>query len=248
MDGIEWKRSKWNYFIKIITKCAEYIAVKFSKYLIADNEGIKEYIKDRYNKQSRVIAYGCDTDLIFNRRHLLNVLPDDSINYFLIIARLEPENNIEMIIDGYLSSNTNLPIIVIGDYKNKYGEYLREKFNNNTNVNFAGSIYNKNILDSLRHFCKIYFHGHSVGGTNPSLIEAMAARSNIAYHKNQFNQTVINSNGLSFKNSHDVKNIINNSESYIEEFENWKSINYKRVKSHYNWNLISKSYIDFLMR
>ena len=97
----------------------------------------------------------------------------------------------------------------------------------------------------MRHFCKIYFHGHSVGGTNPSLIEAMAARSNIAYHKNQFNQTVINSNGLSFKNSHDVKNIINNSESYMEKNLRTGSINYRRYKSHYNWNLISKSYIDF---
>ena len=105
------------------------------------------------------------------------------------IARLEPENNLEVIFDGYISSNIKAPYYVIGNYTSAYGKFLKEKYSNK-GIIFLGGIFNKIHLDNLRYYSKLYIHGHSVGGTNPSLLEAMAAKTLILAHNNQFNKSV----------------------------------------------------------
>ena len=90
--------------------------------------------------------------------------------YFLLIARLEPENNIEMVLDGFLNSNSSLSFLVVGNTQTNYGHFLVERYTDSRIV-FLGSIFDKSHLESLRRFSKGYFHGHSVGGTNPALLE-----------------------------------------------------------------------------
>ncbi|MEJ0056922.1 MAG: glycosyltransferase [Bacteroidota bacterium] len=122
--------------------------------------------------------------------------------YFMLMARMEPENNIEMILEGYVASGNPNPFIVIGGYGNKFGAKMFQRYS--SRVKFIGGVYNKSELDSLRYFSTAYFHGHSVGGTNPSLLEAMACRSFIISHDNAFNKGVLGDDAIYFLNKREL--------------------------------------------
>ena len=168
------------------------MAVKYSHYLIADNMGIHDYYKEKYGKESKFLAYGADIHNDFNAEYLkeFGLKPEE---YYILIARLEPENNIVMAIEGYLHSKENgrRPLIVVGKTNTPHGKELVEKYGREKNVRFVGGIYDFKKLDSVRHFSLAYFHGHSVGGTNPSLLEAMAAGCFVFAHDNIFNRAVL---------------------------------------------------------
>ena len=195
MDGLENKRSKFSPMVRRFLDWEEKMAVKYSHYLIADNMGIHDYYKEKYDKESKFLAYGADIHDDFNADYLkeFGLQPEE---YYILIARLEPENNIVMAIEGYLHSKENgrRPLIVVGKTNTPHGKELVEKYGNEKNVRFVGGIYDFKKLDSVRHFSKAYFHGHSVGGTNPSLLEAMAAGCFIFAHDNIFNRAVLEEN------------------------------------------------------
>ena len=231
MDGLEWKRAKWSFFVKKITKWFERVAAQKSPFLISDNKGIQDYLKKEYNVESRMIPYGADEvfpDPSFIRNYNVTLF-----SYFLIIARLEPENNIEIILDGYLKSEIDFPFIVVGNTETLYGRFLKDKYKE-SGVVFLGSIFNKQHLDSLRGFAKCYFHGHSVGGTNPGLLEAMAAKSFIFAHENVFNRNVLEDNALFFNNDIDIKK--------SEMIDN----NSAKIRNKYSHKNIIKQYIDLI--
>jgi len=144
-----------------------------------------------------------------------------------------------MILDGYLlSEHTNRPFIVIGNFNNKYGQYLMQKYKK-TSVCFIGSIYDKIVLDSLRHYARIYFHGHSVGGTNPSLLEAMASQAFIAAHDNEFNRSVCESNAIYFSSKEDAATLIKVYESgHEDEILRFKQNNLNLIEAKYKWECI----------
>lgn len=242
MDGLEWKRSKWNTILKKFIKYCERRAVKLSDFLIADNPGIEDYYRQNYHINNiRYIAYGAE--LFYNPNvEYLNEFNLEPYKYYMLVARLEPENNIEMILDGYLLSNVKEPFIVVGGLKNKYAKYLLAKYKNNNNIKFVGGIYDYNKLSTLRWFSKLYFHGHSVGGTNPSLLEAMASNAYIAAHNNPFNKYVLGNDAFFFSNKEEVYDIINNyTDKYRKIFiEN----NRKKIKEIYNWEKTSKEYLE----
>ncbi len=244
MDGLEWKRSKWSYPVKLLTKLMEKIAVNYSDYLISDNIGIKKYYLEKFNKESEYIAYGAKNVATFSEKTLIeyDLKPK---NYFLIIARLEPENNIEMILDGYVKSNSKLKFIIVGSTKTKHGKFLKKRYTNLNNIQFIGSIYKKDTLDDLRGFASAYFHGHSVGGTNPSLLEAMSCHVSIIAHKNEFNQAVLSKNTNFFKNSYDVETIINNS-NFLNDHS--IKVNSKIIKNEFSWEKITKQYLIFFKK
>lgn len=241
MDGLEWKRSKWNKITQWLIKCMERLAVKKSHYLISDNEGIRQYYLDKFGLDSYCIAYGAINIESFDNAYLRE-LHIQSQNYYLLIARLEPENNIEIILDGYIRSKEQLrPFLVIGNYKTKYGQYLKSKYLLDRNIQFLGSIYNKNMLDSLRYNAYIYFHGHSVGGTNPSLLEAMASKAFVVAHENVFNQSILKNNALYFSSSEDVANIIK--KGVCDDLRNSCVINNTKLLSdYYSWSHILDLY------
>ncbi|SVE33199.1 uncharacterized protein METZ01_LOCUS486053, partial [marine metagenome] len=164
LAGLEWKRSKWNNLAKLIIKISEKRAIKMSDAIIADNLEIQRYIKYIYNVSSEFIAYG--TKQFSNPDQ--NVLKKYSLrkyNYYMCVARSQPDNNVEMILKGLLLSKANNPIIIVGNYDNSFGRYLKNEYKLYKNIIFTGGIYNYEILSSLRWFSKIYFHGHSCGGT-----------------------------------------------------------------------------------
>lgn len=196
MDGLEWKRSKYNKLVQRFLKFSEWLVVKMSDHLVADSLGIQSYLKQKYKKEAFFSAYTADLPGDFDL-DLLKPYGLSAHQYDLVIARMEPENNIEVIIQGHLQSGTDKPLIIIGNIGNKYGQYLSGKYRS-SQVKFIGAIYDKSSLNALRHYARLYFHGHSVGGTNPSLLEAMACGCRILAHGNNFNKSVLGEDALYF--------------------------------------------------
>ncbi len=243
MDGLEWKRSKWNTLTRRLLKTLEKQAVLKSDVLIADNPGIQDYLKITYNKSSFYVPYGADAKIFVTPyKNVLDEYHLEPYSYYLLIARLEPENNIEMILDGYIQLKLKEPFLVVGNHETKFGNYLLRKYKRYPLIKFVGGIYNYYILNNIRYFSKIYFHGHSVGGTNPSLLEAMSCGCYIASHNNYFNKCVLEKNALYFNNSKEVCEIINN---YDEKFKNKFVNNYRiKIREVYNWDIVSKQYLE----
>lgn len=241
MDGLEWKRSKFSRPVQVFLKYAEKLGIKYSDYLIADSVGIQNHLKNKYGKESVYIPYG--SHLFENpNQEVLEEYDLRANNYNMLIARLEPENSIEIILDGAIQSKLNMPFLVIGNHETKFGEYLKNKFSDNKNIRFLGGIYDINILNNLRYYSNMYFHGHSVGGTNPSLLEAMGSNALICANDNIFNKSILGSDGYYFKNQNDVASVLKE----IKKDKNLKLLanNSKKIKTIYSWDVIIKQYLD----
>ena len=245
LDGLEWKRSKWNYLVQKITKALEKYGVKHSDYLIADNVGIQKYIVNEYNRNAEFISYGAVDTAAPSPNFLkeYSLVPD---NYILTIARLEPENNLEMMFDGYISSEIKIPYLVIGNHLTNYGDFLKDKYRN-TEIIFLGGIFNKEHLDNIRHYSSYYLHGHSVGGTNPALLEAMAAQTFIIAHDNQFNKSVINENAYYFNSPNSLAALLQDKELLKNKIEFAKN-NLKRIDNVYRWSIVVNQYESYFKR
>ena len=239
LDGLEWKRSKWNNLIQNITKKLEKYGVKYSDYLIADNRAIQEYISEEYNRQSELISYGALIPDPPEFTCLENYGIKDT-QYLLTIARLEPENNLELMFDGYIKSNINIPYFVVGNHLTKYGDYLKDKYRDK-GIIFLGGVYDKNHLDNMRFFAKFYLHGHSVGGTNPALLEAMAAKAFIFSHNNKFNKSVVGKDGAYFNNCDELSYILKDTKLLKLRNEYIKN-NFKKIELTYTWSVIIDKY------
>ena len=237
MDGLENKRSKFSPMVRRFLDWEEKMAVKYSHYLIADNMGIHDYYKEKYDKESKFLAYGADIHDDFNADYLkeFGLQPEE---YYILIARLEPENNIVMAIEGYLHSKENgrRPLIVVGKTNTPHGKELVEKYGNEKYVRFVGGIYDFKKLDSVRHFSKAYFHGHSVGGTNPSLLEAMAAGCFIFAHDNIFNRAVLEENAFYYPSADKVAEYLNRIDTMAEESKiQYTANNIEVIRNEYSW-------------
>lgn len=237
LDGLEWKRSKWNKIIQLLTKQLEKYGVKKSDYLIADNIAIQQYIKNEYSRKSQYIAYGAVDTLPPDKSSLAYY--DIQTPYFLSIARLEPENNLEMMFDAYIKSQSKIPYYIVGNHPTPYGDLLKDRYRN-TGIIFLGAIFNKPDLDNMRYFSKAYIHGHSVGGTNPALLEAMAAKTLIIAHNNRFNQSVLEKNAFYFSSSEELSKLFQ--EDLSLKSTNFIANNFKKIKSKYQWSIIVDEY------
>ena len=189
IDGLEWKRAKWSPKAKKFLKFSEKMAVMYADVVIADNKVIQDYVQEEYGKKSELIAYGADhvrklplTDEVREKYQFL------SDPYAFSVCRIEPENNVHMILEAFAVHGKH-PLVFIGNWeRSDYGKRLKENYSSFNNLHLLDSIYDQKILDQIRSNCRIYIHGHSAGGTNPSLVEAMQLALpifafNIAYNK-----------------------------------------------------------------
>ncbi len=245
MDGLEWKRTKYSLKVQKFLQWAESLATKKSDFLISDSIGIQNYLKNKYNKKSVYIPYGSYVVNSFDES-TCKEYGVEKYNYDMLIARLEPENSIEIILDGVACSSVKRKFLVIGKHETRYGEYLKDKFKNETNIIFVGGVYNQSKLDDLRCFSNIYFHGHTVGGTNPSLLEAMGSKALICANKNEFNSAILGDDALYFHSIKEVKNVIETmkKDDYSEYIKN----NIKKIKELYEWDTIINQYEVFLFK
>ncbi len=244
MDGLEWKRTKYSPSVRKFLKYAEKLAVKSSDFLIADSKGIQNYLLKEYGASSKFIPYGAN---IFQDSNA-SVLQKYRVainNYDMLIARFEPENNIEVILDGVALSKTERPFLVVGRHDvNKFGAYLKEKFKDVKKIRFLGGIFNLSELNNLRYYSNLYFHGHSVGGTNPSLLEAMASSTLIIAHNNEFAQSILEEDAFYFESKEDVMNYLEtlDKESHKLKVESC----FNKINQIYKWESINEDYFIFI--
>ncbi|WP_214073061.1 DUF1972 domain-containing protein [Mucilaginibacter sp. dw_454] len=240
MDGLEWKRSKYSKPVQNFLKYAEGLAVKHSQYYVSDSMVIKQYLARKYDINSRYIPYGADMITEIEREQ---ITPQEALkeDYFLLMARMEPENNIETILDGYNLSNSDKPFQVLGSTDNRFGKYITHKFKNDSRIEFKGSIYDTAKVRALQNNSYLYFHGHSVGGTNPSLLEAMASEALIAAHNNPFNQAVLSSDAYYFSNPTDVKQLVETVQRQAPE-KVMVDNNLQKIKHLFNWESVIDGY------
>jgi len=236
MDGLEWKRSKYSKPVQSFLKKAEQWAVRYSHQLIADSRGIQEYLQSKYKKPSAFIAYGAT---LFDQpdETMLAGLQLAKYEYDLLIARMEPENNVETVLQGYQASNTPRKLLLIGGYANKFGSYLKEKYSSERIV-FLGPVYDLPLLNNLRHFSHLYFHGHSVGGTNPSLLEAMASQALIVAHDNIFNKSVLGQEAFYFLSPSDLTALIDRNPDKTS-YAHFLQENNRKITTTYSWDYIT---------
>ncbi|MEZ4795089.1 MAG: DUF1972 domain-containing protein [Flavobacteriaceae bacterium] len=246
MDGLEWKRSKYNKWVRRFLKFAERWAVKSSDYLIADSKGIQAHLKKTYRKDSEYIAYGASCFFSPNPK-VLETYQVEPENYHLLIARMEPENNIETILEG-AKDHPDTPFLVVGKHDvNSFGKYLTQKYQLFTHIRFLGGIYDLEHLNNLRYYSKLYFHGHSVGGTNPSLLEAMASNALVVAHQNEFNKAILEEDALYFETISDVSDAIKKVMQKAD-YQSFLNRNQTKVQELYSWENINRKYLGFFKR
>lgn len=233
IDGIEWKRKKWGWFARRFLKFSEYCAVKYSDKVITDNSAITEYVLHDYGIISYTIAYGGDHALDKKVKTLVS-------DYALTICRIEPENNIEMILKAF--SIIKHKIIIVGNWSNSnYGKNLRNKFKNFQNISMLDPIYENFKLASLRMSCKLYVHGHSVGGTNPSLVEIMHFSKPVLCFDCIYNRATTNNQAAYFASVDTLISKLNRND-FSAMGEKLKYI----ADKNYTWSIIRKKYMKIL--
>ena len=243
-DGVESRRTKWSFIKKYLIKLSEILAIRFSDHLIADSKGISQYILDNYPKLPKnklsTIEYGAPINNILISEFLKKYHLEKD-NYFLVVSRLEPENNVSMIVDGFKLTKTNKLLIIVGNHLgNDYVNSLLAE--QNERIRFIGGIYDKEELSSLRNGAFAYIHGHSVGGTNPSLLEALGSSNICICHDNIFNREVTDNKQLYFAQSTDLKSRIEDLDQLNNEsLFKLKQAAKDRIEKYYTWeNIVNK--------
>lgn len=234
IDGLEWKRAKWGKWARRFLKFSEAMAIKYSDKIVTDNKAIFDYVLSEYGSETSVIAYGGD--------HAIRNIDvyDESDKYSLALCRIEPENNIEMILEGFSKTNERLKFIGNWD-SNEYGKKLKYKFSKFDNIDIIDPIYDLDKLYALRKNCSLYIHGHSAGGTNPSLVEMMHFSVPILAFDCEFNRYSTHDRAMFFSNSTDlINNLEGNKQSWAEIGHEMALI----AKEHYTWKRINQLYED----
>ncbi|MFZ4520513.1 MAG: DUF1972 domain-containing protein [Bacteroidales bacterium] len=239
MDGMEWMRSKYTPAVRAFLKKAEKRAASRSSLLIADSMGILEYLESNYSTPVRFISYGAAIPESFDVEvpGSFNVHP---YQYDLLIARMEPENNIGMAVEAKLCEKPEFPLLIFSN-ETEYGNHLKLRYQREPMIRFLGPNYQVDAMNSLRHFSRCYIHGHSAGGTNPSLLEAMACGSMIFAHDNRFNRSVLDVNGGYFHNTEQLADLLKQSISQ-ENRHRIAENNLNIIRNHHNWDFITQEY------
>ena len=208
---------------------------------------IKEYLFNTYNRDATFIAYGCEP---FNQpeERMLEKQGVTKNGYSILVARMEAENNIAMILEGFTRSSQEGKLLVVGNLTTGYGLRMQEQYAKDTRIIFTGGIYDLAQLNNLRHFCRYYFHGHSVGGTNPSLLEAMASGAFIIAHGNEFNEAILGSDAFYFTDAGSLTQLLN--QPPVNDVNRRQAIesNNRKVREIYNWNLIADQYESLFLK
>lgn len=244
MDGLEWKREKYNRLTKRFLLFAEKLAIHYSHYFIADSTVIQSYLQHKYPINAKYIPYGANI-VKQESQCLLNQLELSGSGYSLLISRMEPENNVEMIVKGFSSSNSKDKLVVVGNICNSLGRRIVREYQQDHRIRFTGAIFDPIQLHTLKKNCTFYFHGHSVGGTNPSLLEAMASGAVICAHDNPFNRAVLEDNGLYFSSPHCIKHIVEDVAINGKEHQMVKN-NLVKINASFNWSAIVAQYESFI--
>ena len=241
IDGLEWKRDKWNPLAKWLLHYSEKQAVKYSDVVIGDNKGITDYVKETYKKDAVLIAYGGDHVTKVQDDSLYEKYPYMKHPYAVTVCRIEPENNVHKIIEAF-SRIPEKQLVIVGNWKNsEYGTNLKEQFSKFENIHLLDPIYESHEINWIRSNASLYVHGHSAGGTNPSLVEAMNFGLPIFAFDCVYNRATTQDECLYWSTEEDIIDLVNNSESKFDAIASkMKELGAKE----YAWENIARKYND----
>lgn len=238
IDGLEHRREKWGKLARWVLKTSEKMAVRFADVIISDNKGIQDYVTDTYGKYSEMIAYGGDHVLrnvtLAKQQDFLNLYGLSAGEYAIKVCRIEPENNCQIVLEAFARSGKQL--VFIGNWnKSEYARQLRDKYKDIPNIMILDAIYDLDILYTLRLNAKYYVHGHSAGGTNPSLVEAMFFGRPILAYDVVYNRETTKQEAYYFKTVEDLVELLERNDLIGERMSEiaWEN---------YTWRKIAKAY------
>lgn len=245
-DGIEWKRKKWGFTGRLVLKFLERIGVKISKNIVVDSRTIGDYIKSKYKRDTTFIPYGTELPEFTSDdwNYVTSKYSLKPKEYYTVIGRDVPENNFSIIIEGFLNSASRKKLVIVSDLGDSY-----KKYGGRERLIFTGPIYDRARLFAIRTNAYGHIHGHSVGGTNPSLLEAIASGNMVFAYDVPFNREVLEDSGLYFSSSDELTNLINSMErkkdisTFLESIR--KHYN-KILNEKYNWDIVAKKYYEIL--
>ncbi len=245
VDGLEWQRPKWKGLGSKYFLFAAWCATKLYDRIIADADEMQKEYEQKFNAASIVIAYGANKTQSFNTNILqrLNLVQQE---YYLVIGRLIPDNNADIIVQGFIQSNSNKKLLIVGDvsYKDAYADAIKNT--NHANIIFAGYVNDANELSDLYHHCYAYIHGHEFGGTNPTLIQALASNCAILALNTRFSQEMLSANeyGIYFeKNPPSIAKQIQYLDSNNEMVIEMRNKSSQAITEKYNWDSITDKYL-----
>jgi glycosyltransferase involved in cell wall biosynthesis len=248
MDGIEWQRSKWGRLGRAWYRFSERLAGRWGDRLIADATGIAEYLAEKLGAPSDLIAYGAPR---VERSSQTVPAPFETDGYFLIVARFEPENHVVELMRGFSESALRHPLVVVGaaPYAASYQGEIERVANRDARIRLLGPVWDQEYLNSLYAHCRAYLHGHSVGGTNPSLLRACGAAANVIAWDTVFNREVAGERASYCNSSESVRAALDSFETLPsgERLANglWMQ---EAVCRRYDWDVIAQQYADLAAR
>lgn len=243
IDGIEWKREKWRPLARLFLRLSEWAAVRFSHEVVADNQAIAEHVRDVYGSDCNVIAYGGDHALY----HSAEVEAPEELphSYALGLCRIVPENNVHVILEAL--DVLTMPLVFVGNWDNsKYGRELKARFSDSPNIFLLDPIYDPDLLYAVRARASIYLHGHSAGGTNPSLVEMMHFGIPVLAHACSFNRHSTGGKARYFESSGELIEQLGN---LAPKDARMIGVKMREIAQHkYNWDQIGRAYFELLVR
>ena len=250
VDGLEWLRPKWKGIGSIYFKWASKMATLFYDQIINDSDEMRKVYLELFNCDSKVIAYGANIRKSSNSK-LINKWNIKKGEYYLVVGRLIPDNNADLIIKGFIKSSSNRKLVVVGDvpYKDEFADNLKSI--NDERLIFTGYVNDQDLLAELYHNSYVYIHGHEFGGTNPTMIKAMAYGCAILALNTPFNNEMLQNGiyGLFFEKQ--IKNItdkINYCEKENILIEKLRDKSVSGISEKYNWDFIVNQYLDIFKK
>lgn len=245
--GLDWQRDKWSSKAQQVIKTCEKLLVKNSAIIVSDNPKIQDYVMDDYGRESALIAYGGDQasplPITDGLREKYPFLKD---KYAFEVARIQSDNNIEMLMQAFMKAQ-ELPFVLVGNWKStEWGREIKAKYEHEKPLVLLDAIYDKSILDVLRSNCYMYVHGHSAGGTNPSLCEAMYLGLPILAFSNGYNENTTNHQAIYFKDADDLSHIVKTITK--EELDAMRPLMKQFANEHYRWEGIAREYENLFMQ
>ena len=246
VDGLEWRRAKWGRLGRPYYRVAESLAVRWSDALIADAQGIQDYYDAVFDAPTELIAYGAPV-LAAGGGDRVRALGLEPGRFHLVVARFEPENHVREIVEGYVGSGAVLPLVVVGSspYADGYTASVRAAADRR--VRLVGGIWDQDLLDELYAHALTYLHGHSVGGTNPSLLRAAGAATSVIAHDNPFNREVLGPDGDYFSTPAHVGERLLRAEG-APELTARRGGRLQQRMSRYRWDDVAERYAELCAR
>ena len=242
IDGIEWRREKWQGLAKRFLRFSEKMAVRFSHEVISDNGAIADYVKRTYGVDSHVIAYGGE-HAVAEEAVAVNefALPE---SYAFSVCRIEPENNVHVILEAFSKLDSH-HLVMVGNWNNsEYGRAVRERYSACRNLYLLDPIYDLGKLKTLRSRASFYVHGHSAGGTNPSLVEAMHFGKAVLAFDCDYNRSTTEDKALFFSDTELLQQLIMSLDKTVAENVGQDML--EIANRRYTWNIVAQQYFALL--